>query len=330
MSNAETRMITLAVNFVLALLLSFTVLAIYLRRAAAATSMKRRLTTINVAKLATDAIEAVALAKTEAADKGAKARVKRYLRRAPFAEGIEKLLLEANSHFTVLSAAIISGTCALGASVGCYLLLPVPPLVAVAFLLGSAAPYGVISFQRTRRVKAFDAQLPDALDLMTRALRAGHAMSSALELVGTESPAPLGPEFANAFQQQKLGVRFRDAMMEMVDRVPSPDLHFLVTAMLVQRETGGDVTEILERTTEVIRERARIAAEVKTRTAQGRLTGWILGLLPVGLLLMINVVSPGYSSILFHDPMGQKLLYAGGSFIVLGGLVIRKIVDVRV
>ena len=116
----------------------------------------------------------------------------------------------------------------------------------------------------------------------------------------------------------------------MGNRVPSRDLQFLITAILVQKETGGDLTEILERASHVIRERVRIEGEVRTHTAQGRLTGWILGLLPVIMLALINMVSPGYSSILFHDPLGQKLLYAGGTLIVLGGLIIRKIVDVQV
>jgi tight adherence protein B len=116
----------------------------------------------------------------------------------------------------------------------------------------------------------------------------------------------------------------------MGSRVPSQDLHFLITAILVQKETGGDLTEILDRTAHVIRERVRIEGEVRTHTAQGRLTGWILGLLPVIMLVLINLINPGYSAILFHDPTGQKLLYTGGALIVLGGLVIRKIVDVQV
>jgi tight adherence protein B len=318
----------LALNFALVMTISFAVLAVYLRWAAATSNMKRRLKTINVAAMAKTDTGLVALEK--AVYRGAKAHVRRYLRRAPFAEGIEKLLLQADSHFTVLSVALLSATCAVGAALLPLFFMPQPLFIALAFLLGSGAPYAVLNVQRSMRVKAFDAALPEALELMTRALRAGHAMSSAIELVGSESPAPLGPEFASVFQQQKLGMRFRESMLEMVGRVPSPDLHFVVTAILVQRETGGDVTEILERTTHVIRERARIAAEVKTKTAQGKLTGWILGLLPVIMLILINLISPGYSSVLFHDPTGRKLLYAGGAFIILGGLVIRKIVDVQV
>jgi tight adherence protein B len=125
-------------------------------------------------------------------------------------------------------------------------------------------------------------------------------------------------------------MQFRDALLQTGARMPSRDLQFLITAILVQKETGGDLTEILDRASHVIRERIRIEGEVRTHTAQGRLTGWILGLMPVIMLCLINIASPGYSTVLFHDPTGQKLLYAGGVLIVIGGLIIRKIVDVQV
>jgi tight adherence protein B len=140
----------------------------------------------------------------------------------------------------------------------------------------------------------------------------------------------VGFEFFQVYQQQRLGLQFRDALLQMGGRVPSRDLQFLITAILVQKETGGDLTDILDRASHVIRERVRIEGEVRTHTAQGRLTGWILGLLPIIMLVLINVVSPGYSTILFHDPIGQKLCYAGATMIVFGGLIIRKIVDVQI
>jgi tight adherence protein B len=165
---------------------------------------------------------------------------------------------------------------------------------------------------------------------MARALRAGHAIGTSIELIADQSPQPLAGEFAQVYQQQRVGLQFRDALLQMGARVPSRDLQFLITAILVQKETGGDLTEILDRASHVIRERIRIEGEVRTHSAQGRLTGWILGLLPVVMLVLINIVSPGYSTVLFHDPTGQKLLAAGSVLIVIGGLVIRKIVDVQV
>jgi tight adherence protein B len=184
--------------------------------------------------------------------------------------------------------------------------------------------------KRGRRLKAFNTALPDAIELMARSLRAGHSMNSSIELIAEQSPEPLSSEFVQVYKQQRLGLHFRDALLQMGGRIPSRDLQFLITAILVQKETGGDLTEILDRAAHVIRDRVRIEGEVRTHTAQGRLTGWILGLLPVIMLALLNIVSPGYSSVLFHDPTGQKLLYAGGVLIVLGGLIIRKIVDVQV
>ncbi len=168
--------------------------------------------------------------------------------------------------------------------------------------------------KRSRRLKAFNAALPDAIDLMARSLVAGHSIGSSIEMIAEQSPEPLAFEFVQVYQQQRLGLHFRDALLQMGSRIPSRDLQFLITAILVQKETGGDLTEILARAAHVIRDRVRIEGEVRTRTAQGRLTGWILGLLPVIMLVLINIVSPGYSDILFHDPLGQKLLYAGGAY----------------
>jgi tight adherence protein B len=148
--------------------------------------------------------------------------------------------------------------------------------------------------------------------------------------VGEQSAEPLGAEFTIVFQQQKYGIQFRTALLELGDRVPSKDLHFLITAILVQKETGGDLTEILDRTTHVIRERVRIEGEIRTHTAQGRLTGWILSALPLIMLGLINIVTPGYTHVLFADPLGQKLLYGGGVMIIIGAFIIRKIVDIQV
>jgi tight adherence protein B len=243
-----------------------------------------------------------------------------------------------------LDAFLIQADSRMGAG-GCILagiaVTVAPPVV--VFLFGGsvfeaapAAPAGVaalsgwLHMQRQRRVRNFNTVLPDAIDLLARALRAGHSVASALEMVGEQSPEPLGVEFTQVFQQQRLGLPFRDALMQMSERMPSRDLYFLITAILIQKETGGDLTEILDRTAHVIRERVRIEGEVRTRTAQGRLTGWILALLPVAMLAIINLVNPGYSDVLFHDPQGRYWLYLGAGLIVVGGLIIRKIVDVKV
>lgn len=321
-------MIVLALNFLVLLLLSSGILIFFLRDRSAGKSLERRITVIRVADH--EISDRGMLELDHGVRQDRTARLGRYLERFSFAPRLRRLLLHAGSSMTIGMAVLASAGSGAVAGLLCLLVLRSPIVAALLFAIGAAAPLGLLHWKLALRIRDFNKELPAALDLMARALRAGHSMASAIELVGEQSPPPLGPEFTNVFQQQKFGLRFREALLEMGDRVPSNDLHFLITAILVQRETGGDITEILDRTTYVIRERARIQGEVRTRTAQGKLTGWILGLLPIVMLVLINLISPGYTSILFHDPVGQKMLYAGAAMIILGGLSIRKIVNVKV
>jgi tight adherence protein B len=216
------------------------------------------------------------------------------------------------------------------AAIGFAILAVVYPWILVevgAACLFAMLPWGRIVFMRNRRMKAFDTALAHAIDTMARALRAGHSIAGAIEIVAQGCPEPAGSEFAEVFRQQNFGLPMRDALMQMLDRVPSQDLRVLVTAILVQRETGGNLVEILDRTVTVIRERQRIYGEIRTQTAQGRLTGWILTALPVVMLILINLVDPGYSKILFSDPDGRKLIYAGCVLIALGAFFIRQIIN---
>jgi len=243
---------------------------------------------------------------------------------------IERLILHAGSKTTVgkvvLSAVVSAFFCGLLAEhfTGVF------ALGILMAAVGAFAPLMVLRFKKSRRIAKFNDALLDAIDLMSRALRAGHSMSSSIEVIAQQSPQPLSSEFEACFQQQKFGIPFRESMLAMGERIPSDDLHFFITAVLVQKETGGDLTDILDRTTRLIRERIRIKGEIKTHTAQGRLTGWILALMPIGMLLMMNVITPGYSDLLFHNWMGQRLLIAGAVLILIGGLIIRKIVDIKV
>jgi tight adherence protein B len=314
--------------FFVALVLSFAILMLALR-APVSNSARHRLDIIqdsvrpqNAGAYASDLVDPERQTTS--------ARFSAFLEHYRFAKRLKVLLVHADSNLSVGAACLLG----VGAGMICgtvtYAFLRGVLLACAAGLAGSAVPYGSLRFRRSRRVKAFNTALPDAIDLMARALRAGHAMGSAIEMVADQAPEPLAFEFMQVYQQQRLGLQFRDALLKMGGRVPSRDLQFLITAILVQKETGGDLTEILDRAAQVIRERIRIEGEVRTRTAQGRLTGWILSLLPVVLLVLINIVSPGYSTLLFQDPVGQKLLYAGATLIFVGALIIRKIVDVQV
>ena len=319
----------LLVTFGFILLVTFAIVALVTRPAMSRKSRQHWQTTLHDASRSADAdrdMEGLVKMQT----RGLTQRLGDYLQRYPFSRSLQQLIVHSGSAMPLGKVVLASVAGAFGCALLCYLVLGVLPVELIGFAIGAYLPFGLLMFKRSRRLKAFSGALPDAIDLMARALRVGHAVGATIEMIAEQSPEPLATEFGQVFHQQRFGLRFRDALLEMGERVPSKDLHFLITAILVQRETGGDLTEILDRTSHVIRERVRIEGEVRVYTAQGRLTGWILGLLPVIMLGLINFVNPGYSSILFHDPTGQKLLYAGGALIVLGGLIIRKIVDIQV
>jgi tight adherence protein B len=200
----------------------------------------------------------------------------------------------------------------------------------VPALAFAPVPLLILRFQKARRLKAFNRYLPEAIDLISRALRAGHSLTAAIEIAGDESPEPVRTEFREVYRQQNFGLPAREAMLQLAHRIPLPELNFLVTAMLLQKETGGNLVEILDRTTAVIRERLRIQGEIRIYTAQGRLTGIILSLLPVAMFFLLGLVNREYTRVLIQDPTGRKLVYTGLGLIVLGGLTIRKVVRVKV
>lgn len=253
-----------------------------------------------------------------------------FLDRYRFTANLKQLTMQAGHDWTVGTLFLYSATAGGVAFAAVYFFFPILVLDGLLAVLALCVPYIFLKYRRTRRLVAFNTGLPDAVDLMSRALRAGHSLSSAIEILSEQAAEFVAEEFRAVFRQQNFGLPLRDALLQMADRVSSKDLRFLVTAMLVQKETGGNLTEILDRTTYVIRERIRIEGEVRVHTAQGRLTGWILSLLPIILLVVINVVDRGYSSILFKDPVGQKLLLAGAGLIVIGAFIIRKIVHIEV
>jgi len=318
-----------SITFLLALVLSFCILMLATRATASSKSAQVRLTTIRHSIQAQKSGTNGADLEAEG-ERNYVVRLGDFLQRYSFAKKLQVLLIHADSSMSIGGIVLASAGSAAGCGLLGFLVLHTILLAGGTALVGAAIPYVLLRMKRARRLKAFNTSLPDAIDLMARSLRAGHSMNSSIELIAEQSPEPLSSEFVQVYKQQRLGLHFRDALLQMGGRIPSRDLQFLITAILVQKETGGDLTEILDRAAHVIRDRVRIEGEVRTHTAQGRLTGWILGLLPVIMLALLNIVSPGYSSVLFHDPTGQKLLYAGGVLIVLGGLIIRKIVDVQV
>lgn len=228
---------------------------------------------------------------------------------------------------TVASVLVQSVIFAVIGLLGSLVLLPILAVEIGAPLVLGVLPLMRVSWARSRRIRTFDSALPQTIDMMARALRAGHSTASALELMTQGAPEPACSEFSEVFRQQNFGMPLREALLQMLDRVPSQDLRVVSTAIIVQRETGGNLVEILDRTVFIIRERQRIKGEIRIQTAQGRMTGWILSALPVIMLGLINFVAPGYSKILFSDPTGHILIYVGLGLIVLGSFFINKIVN---
>jgi tight adherence protein B len=176
----------------------------------------------------------------------------------------------------------------------------------------------------------FEQQLPDAMELLARSLRAGHSLTEGMHLIGEEMPAPSGPEFGRCFEQQNLGVSLEDALEEMTHRIPSVDLRFFATAMVLQRQTGGDAAEILDKIGRLIRQRFQLRGQVAALTGEGRLSGVVLLSMPFVLAVYMYLRDPKYLSVLFTDPIGQKMLVGGIVAQILGAIAVKKIVDIRV
>src|SRR5262245_63189982 len=204
-----------------------------------------------------------------------------------------------------------------------------PPAMLFMLLLGPI-PYLYVRYRKYQRMKAFAAEFPDALDLLVSALRAGLSFSAAMQIVAEESPEPVRSEFAVCVEEQSLGLDFRETMANLTKRVDSLDLRFFVTAVILQRDTGGNLAEILENTSKLIRDRFRILGDIKTFTAQGRLTGMILLCLPTGISIFMFVLTPDYFKPMMENEAGRMALWFAASMQVMGALVIRKIVNIRV
>jgi tight adherence protein B len=219
-------------------------------------------------------------------------------------------------------------------AVGTYLIVafftPYILIAIAAGLIGATTPMAYISFKRSRRFWEFEKHFPEALDLLARAVRAGHAVTTGLEMVGKELADPVGGEFRTAFEEQNFGLPLRDALLNMTERIPLLDVRFFVTAMLIQRETGGNLAEILDNLSRVIRERFRIRGEVRIRTAQGRMTAGILIALPPIMMFLLNMLNPQYMKPLFTETLGHWMLIIAFSLQVIGSILLWKIVHIEV
>jgi len=197
-------------------------------------------------------------------------------------------------------------------------------------VLGFFIPYAYASHRRAKRFQRFEEKFPEAIDTLARAVRAGHAFTTALELIANEVSEPVAGEFRQLFEEQKFGLPVRDALINLADRIPLVDVKFFVTAVMLQRETGGNLAEILDNLSYVIRERFKILRQVRVHTAQGRLTMVLLMALPPTIVVVMLVLNPGFIQPLFSDPLGHALIVGGITLQTLGYFVIRRIIRIQV
>ncbi|MDR3725630.1 MAG: type II secretion system F family protein [Terracidiphilus sp.] len=243
---------------------------------------------------------------------------------------LRRLLDQADLKWTPGRLLLLCGVCAV---VPAYLanlrFQHVFPALLMGLLTG-AAPMGWVLLKRAKRMEQFIKELPEALDLMVSGLRAGHSLISTLGLVATECPEPVKSEFRTCFEEQNYGVDMKTAFNNMIRRVPEHDLKIVTSAIMIQRESGGNLAELLDKASETIRQRFRLKRQIRTHTAQGRMTGLILSGFPIFLGILLYFINPDLMSVLWKTPMGIKLMWISGCMTVLGGLIIRRIVNIDV
>jgi tight adherence protein B len=256
--------------------------------------------------------------------------INRWLVRLEIAPKIRQLLYQADLKWTAGRLFLMCGACwAFSGYVVYYRTGAALPSMLISLVLG-ALPLLYVIRKRAQRFAKFEQVLPEALDLMVSAIRAGQSLTSALGVVAKESQEPVRREFRHCFDEQAYGLELRTAMENLAARVPLQDVRIIATAILVQKESGGNLAEVLDKTSEVIRERFRLNRQIRIHTAQGRMSGWILTIAPVALGFLLYLMNPEQESLLWTTSIGVKMLYGAAVMTILGGLFIRKIVRIRI
>jgi len=252
------------------------------------------------------------------------------LRRSARVSAIQKVLAQAGMNMRAgnfLGLCVVTG---IAGAIVAYGLSKKFEITWIALLVGFVLPYSYVSFKRNKRFEKFEELFPEAIDTLARAVRAGHAFTTALEMITNEVSEPVSSEFRQLFEEQKFGMPVRDALLNLTERMPLVDVKFFVTAVMLQRETGGNLAEILDNLSYVIRERFKIQRQVRVYTAQGRLTmALLMGMPPIIVTVMV-ILNPSFIRPLFSDPIGHTLLVAGITLQTIGYFVIRKIIKIQV
>lgn len=242
----------------------------------------------------------------------------------------KRILDQADLQITVSRLVMFSLMAGILAALATAAITPSTLLIGIAAAIGSSIPFIHVFWKRSKRFHMFLEQLPDTLELMSRALQAGHAFSEALLMVSDEMPEPVSTEFRKTYEEQNLGLSLKLALENLTQRIPLLDLRLCVTAVLIQRETGGNLAEILEKVAHTIRERFRIMGDLKTLTTSSRISAWLLCGLPIFVALAVTYMNPDYMSILWKDPRGHKLIAAAITMQISGMLVVRKILNIKI
>ena len=221
------------------------------------------------------------------------------------------------------------GTAVIGIVVGVIARAPIP-LIPVCAMMSSMLPLLWLLWRRRGRFKRFAMQMPDAMELIARALRSGHSLASGLKVVVTEMPEPIAKEFSHAYEEQNLGVPIESALKNMLKRMPNMDLKFFVTAVAIQRQAGGDMAEILDKIGYIVRERFKILGQVQALTGEGRISGIVLMALPIALFFAVYYLNPPYVMLLFTEELGRKMIATAAVLQVLGAVAIKKIVNIKI
>jgi tight adherence protein B len=252
------------------------------------------------------------------------------LRRSARVTEIQKMLAQAGMSLRAGNFLGMSALTAVVATFAAYAFTKRVEAAWVAMLVGFVLPYSYVSYRRNKRFEKFEELFPEAIDTLARAVRAGHAFTTAIEMITDEVAEPVSSEFRQLYEEQKFGMPVRDALINLTDRMPLVDVKFFVTAVMLQRETGGNLAEILDNLSYVIRERFKIQRQVRVYTAQGRLTMALLMGMPPIIVTVMLVLNPGFIKPLFSDPIGHTLLVAGITLQTVGYFVIRKIIRIQV
>src|SRR5229473_3293379 len=311
--------------FLLLLIVTFAVAFYFLRPTKTESAVQQRLEDIQDAR--TEASDQNIL-KAEGYSRNPE--LSEIVRQIPGALGTLDLIRQAGQGWTVSSVMGISLLATVLTALIASFFLSSAFLAVIAGVVAGSIPYIYLLIMREQRFQKCDQLLPEAIDLMARGLRAGHALTAVLEMVGTETAEPIASEFRRLAEEHSLGLPLRDATMNLVARLPRDDMRFLATAILLQKETGGNLAVILDKTAAVARERARLRGQLRIYTAQGRITGWILCMMPFIMFGLLSLVNWRTEKILFSDDLGRTAVYAGLVFMFIGVMVIRKIINVNI